>query len=113
MGGSTGRVVVVGNCGSLLQFKGGLNHRCNQAAVDVPFDMAMEEPYTRIVASKSQHNVAVWMDEKCVSPHWHCRHYCVAWLVVSVVTIAFEEVLRLVISVFGITSYNGLKIVPV
>ena len=53
----------------LLDVEGGFNQCCNEAAVDVPFDVAVEEPDARIVSFESEDEVALRVDGEGISPH--------------------------------------------
>src|SRR2546423_1291137 len=101
------------DCKLFLQLKRCFDYGRDQAAVDMPFDMTMEEPYAWVIASEPQHNMTVWPHKECVSSHWHRWHRHVAKTVALIIVCIFEKVLGVVISVVIVTSYDGLEVVPV
>lgn len=57
--------------GLFLKHLRGLDHRRRQAAVHVPFNVAVEEPHARVVSSEADHEVARRLDYEGVAAHGH------------------------------------------
>lgn len=55
--------------GLLLQHRWRLDHGRRQAAVHVPFDMAVEEPDARVVSAEADHEIAHRLDYEGVTAH--------------------------------------------
>lgn len=45
---------------AFLNFQRCLHHGSDETLIHMPFDVAMEEPYSRVVGLKSQDNVTFW-----------------------------------------------------
>lgn len=75
----------------------------NQARIHVPFDMAVEEPHSRIVAFESHHDMSVGSHEQHVSSHRPPRES----------NGPVERSGRVVVSRIFLATYDGLEVVPV
>jgi hypothetical protein len=65
------------------------DHRGSQPGGYMPFYVAVEEPYSRIVRSKTQNDVSVWSNEDSIASHG-CRvwSWSVVWVVKTCVVVA-------------------------
>lgn len=52
----------------MLQILGRFDHGDGEAGLDVPFDMAVEEPHTRIIGREAQHDVGLNVGHDGVPP---------------------------------------------
>ena len=66
----------------LLEHKWGRDECGDEAGVNVPLDVAVEEPHAWIVRSESHDDVAVWSNEEDVSSHGCLVEGGVVWVVV-------------------------------
>ncbi len=58
----------------LLNLERSFDYGCRQAGYYMPFHMAMQQPYTRVVRPESDHRVTFWCQCPGVTPHrypWH------------------------------------------
>jgi hypothetical protein len=67
----------------------------------MPFDVAMEQPNTRVVSGKAKDQMAIGLHNHSVSPHWGSR-------IVVLGRVPSVEVSRI-----GFGSRNGLEVVAV
>ena len=70
-----------------------LDESHNQPGIDVPLNVAVEQPYARIIAPEPHHKVPVRLDEQHVSAHRPARkdHTAIAdglWVEVAGILIA-------------------------
>jgi len=52
-----------------LQFERSFDHGCDEALVDVPFDVAVEEPDAGVVGCEAEDDVAGGTKDECVAAH--------------------------------------------
>ena len=67
-----------------------------QAAVNMPLDVAMVKPDSRVVGAESHDDVSVGADDPCIPFHgdgWQC---CIRWIVVIAILLAADHALEIV-----------------
>jgi hypothetical protein len=80
-----------------------LHESHNESRINVPLDMAMEQPHSRVIALEPHHYMSVWPDQECVSPHGPTRKY----------HRPIHHRIGIVIARLLLSAYNGLKGVAV
>ena len=79
-----------------LQLERRLDHGGDQPRVDVPLDVAVEEPDARVVAAEAQHDVAVGAHPEGIAAHGYRREGGVGRIVVAAVLLAASDGLEVV-----------------
>lgn len=68
--------MIFGNSECFLDFERCFNQGCGKALVDVPFNVAVEEPDTGIVRLKTENKVTGWTEDDGVAAHRRGRVRC-------------------------------------
>ena len=59
--------------------------------MNVPFKMAMEEPYTRVISSEAEDHISIWSDEDGIATHRDSRKCDIVGVVAFVICRADDD----------------------